>query len=83
MRGDRLLGPRDLGRRHLREVLALEHLAIRHGEPGIDLDLALAFLQLVLEAGEQRLLDARGAGLRLVAAWSRACGSIIAMSWSR
>ena len=41
MRRDRLLGASDLGGRHLREVLALEHLAVGHGEAGIDLDLAL------------------------------------------
>ena len=37
---DRLLGGGDLGRRHLGEILLLQHLAIGHREAGVDLGLA-------------------------------------------
>ncbi len=57
--GDRLPGGGDLGRRHLGEILFLQDLAIRHGEGRVDLGVALAFLELVVEAGKQRLLHAR------------------------
>ena len=66
---DRLLGACDLVGGHLGEVLGLQQLPVRHGEAGVDLDLAL--LRLVLEPREQRLLDARGAGLAACAARPR------------
>ncbi len=62
---DRLLGGGDLGRRHLREVLLLQHLAVGHGQPRVDLDVGRRPL-LLAEIGEQRLLDALRAGLRLL-----------------
>ena len=63
----RLLGGGDLGVRHLREIFLLQHFAVGHRHAGVELDLAL-FLQLVVEAGEQCLMHARGAGLRAAAA---------------
>ena len=59
---DGLLGGRDLGRGHLREVLLLQHLAVGDGEPRVDLDLALVLA--LLGAGKQRVLDALRARLR-------------------
>src|SRR5262249_50668883 len=59
------LGGRDLRRRHLREILGLQHLAVGHGEARVDLDFwrfALGFG----EAREQCLLDTLGAGRRLL-----------------
>ena len=43
---DRVLGGGDLGRRHLREILLLQHLAVGHREPRVDLDLRLLALAL-------------------------------------
>ena len=57
------LGAGDLRRAHLREVLALQHLLFRHGEPVVQLHLRL-FLLLVL-AFEHGVGDARGARRRL------------------
>ena len=59
----RLLGRGDLGAGHLREIFLLQHLAVGHRHAGVELDLAL-FFELVVEAGKQRLVDARRAGLR-------------------
>ena len=59
----RLFGGGDLGARHLREILPLQHFAVGHRHARVELDLAL-FLELVVEAGEQRLMHARRAGLR-------------------
>ena len=57
------LGAGDLLRAHLREVLALQHLLLGHGEPVVQLHLRL-FLLLVL-AFEHGVGDARGARRRL------------------
>ena len=38
---DRLLGGGDLGRGHLREILLLQHFAVGHGQPRVDLDFGL------------------------------------------
>ena len=43
---DRFLGGGDLGRRHLREILLLQHLAVGDGQPRIDLDFAIVLLAL-------------------------------------
>ena len=59
----RLLGGGDLGAGHLREIFLLQDFAVGHRHAGVELDLAL-FLELVVEAGEQRLVHAGGAGLR-------------------
>ena len=57
----RFLGGGDLGIRHLREVLFLQDFAVGDGHARVELDLAL-FFELVVEAGEQGLMHARGAG---------------------
>ena len=59
----RLFGGGDLGAGHLRKIFALQHFAVGHRQARVELDLAL-FFELVVEAGEQRLVHARGAGLR-------------------
>ncbi len=53
----------DLGAGHLREIFLLQNFAVGHRHAGVELDLAL-FLELVVEAREQRLVHAGGAGLR-------------------
>ena len=78
----RLLGGGDLGVGHLREVFLLQDFAVGDGHARVDLDLAL-FLQLVVESGKQRLLHARRAGFGACGVWRGACGSIIAINWSR
>ena len=75
----RLLGGGDLGVRHLREVFFLQHLAVGHRHAGVELDLLL-LLELLVEAGEQRLMHARGAGFGRPRRIAGACGSIIAIS---
>ena len=75
----RLLGGGDLGRGHLREVFLLQHLAVGHRHARVELDLLL-FFELLVEAGEQRFVHARGAGFRRPRRVAGACGSIIAIS---
>ena len=53
---DRLLGLGDLGCRHLREILFLQHLAVGHRQSRVDLDFGLVLA--LVEAAEQRLLNA-------------------------
>ena len=53
----------DLGTGHLREIFFLQHFAVGHRQARVELDLAL-FLQLVVEAGIKRLVNARRTGLR-------------------
>ena len=62
---DRVLGGRDLRRRHLREVLLLQHLAVGHGETRVDIELRRLALALA-EVREQRLLHALGARRRFL-----------------
>ena len=51
---DGVLGGRDLGRRHLREILALQKLPVRHREPRVEFDFAL--LALVASCRAQRTM---------------------------
>ena len=60
---DRGLGGGDFGRRHLREVLLLQQLAVGHREARVDLDLTLVAFELA-QPGEQRILDALRARTR-------------------
>ena len=76
----RVLGLGDFGAGHLREILALQHLAVGHRHARVELDLAL-FFQSVVEAGIKRFMDARRARLwAACGAAAGACGIIIAMS---
>src|SRR6202789_2904956 len=43
---------------HLRKVFSLQHLAVRDGHPGVELDFLL-FLELVVETRKKRFLNAR------------------------
>ena len=43
---DRFLGGGDLGRRHLREILLLQHFAIGDRQPRVDLDFGLVRLSV-------------------------------------
>ena len=62
---DRVLGLRDLGRAHLREVLLLQHLAVGHGEARVELDLLLLALDLLARPGTAR----RARAARPAARW--------------
>ncbi len=57
-------GTGNLGRRHLGEILALQHLLIRHRETAVDVDLGRLLPRLILKAREQRFLDPSGSRLR-------------------
>src|SRR6516225_5705232 len=48
---DRILGRGDFRRRHLWEVLALQHFTVGHRHASVEFDVAL-FLQFVFEAGK-------------------------------
>ncbi len=63
-RGERPLRLGDLGVRHLREILALQHLARGDGEPGVDLDLRLLLVAAGFRA--ERFAHARLRGARLL-----------------
>ena len=68
---DRVLGLRDLGRAHLREVLLLQHLAVGHREPRVEFDCS-CFLRLsvVLRAANSASCTRCDAGGGFFLAWS-------------